>query len=153
MVSISEIMLPLSMFLTILLASKFKAGESGFFTDNVKVIITNKLTNMQLGVHCKDKTHDLGFQALQIGQSYSFQVTINFRKNKLYFCSFNWITDSHYFDIYDQFRDEYCEELCSWEIFETGPCQINAKTRQCYAWNKSLLGGRQLNEGNNTLGV
>ncbi|XP_061351216.1 S-protein homolog 5-like [Gastrolobium bilobum] len=151
MVSVSRIMLPLSMFLTILLASKFKAGESGIFTDNVKVLITNKLTNMLLGLHCKDKNHDLGFQVLQVGQTYSFEFQITLILNKLYYCSFNWRTGSHYFDIYDQVRDN-CT-FCVWHIYATGPCLVRKDDLDCFHWNTIAHGGRHLSKGNNTLEV
>ncbi|KAK7405689.1 hypothetical protein VNO78_07295 [Psophocarpus tetragonolobus] len=160
MVSISKIALILLVMLTMLalqlngnerrlLSSKaqLKGSErrllstksnASFFWPKVTVAITNRLTMKTLGLHCKDKHHDLGYHELKVGQTYIFAVTpkIIF-KVTLYFCKFVWLHESHYFDIYVELRDGFCKDnICTWDIFARGPCKIRPTSRECFSWNK-----------------
>ncbi|KAJ1388304.1 Plant self-incompatibility protein S1 [Sesbania bispinosa] len=57
---------------TIPVALQFNGGNAGIIPKRT-VAISNKLNDSQLGVHCKDKHHDLGFQVLPVGGSYNFK--------------------------------------------------------------------------------
>ncbi|RZC10277.1 hypothetical protein D0Y65_010861, partial [Glycine soja] len=62
----------------------------------------------------------------------------NFLQNTtLYFCRFAWDGAVHYFDIYVQDRDLCCvgDNQCSWKIYETQPCEIKLRSRECFQWN------------------
>ncbi|KAK7320849.1 hypothetical protein VNO77_30702 [Canavalia gladiata] len=150
--SVSKTMLSFTMILTIFLALKFKGGDSAFFFSKVTITIINKLNEMQLGFHCKDKHHDLGVQYLLVGANYSFKILPDeFMKSTLYFCNFGWITGQHRFDIYIQDRDEAtCDEVCSWEILETGPCKIKSTSRECFKWDDVPLGDNEFGQKINT---
>ncbi|XP_012575279.1 S-protein homolog 5-like [Cicer arietinum] len=106
----------------------------------VTVFINNNLTDgLQLGVKCKDKTHDIGYKVIKFGEDYIFSLRPNFFLDlTLYFCSFTWINGFHYFDIYDQQRDQNnCVHECHWKINANGPCKIKKDSIQCFPW-KSL---------------
>jgi len=107
----------------------------------VTVEITNELSRKKvLGLHCKDKGNDLGFVALNAGQTYRFRFYPNyFFTVTLYFCHFQWgAGEDHHFDIYIQGRDQYCSHnRCSWAIVENGPCKIRHKSRECFHWNST----------------
>ncbi|KAE9584593.1 hypothetical protein Lal_00021720 [Lupinus albus] len=97
-------------------------------------------------IHCKDKNHDDGFHILKPGDIHS----INFKRafiipRALWFCSFKWEGEFHYFDIYVQKRDS-CTH-CYWRIQEKAMCRTNPinneniqlpKALPCYAWNKNI---------------
>ncbi|AES60767.1 putative plant self-incompatibility S1 [Medicago truncatula] len=117
--------------------------------DLVTIYITNNITNYQVGVHCKDKNHDIGLQNINVGESYIFTLVPTFLiPRTLYFCSFSWPKGFHYFDIYVQSRDqEDCrpEKQCHWIIKESGPCKIKSGSVDCFNWNTNVvLGGKQL---------
>ncbi|KAJ1402064.1 Plant self-incompatibility protein S1 [Sesbania bispinosa] len=119
---------------TILVALQFNGGNAGIIPERT-VAIANKLNDYQLGVHCKDKNHDLGFHVLPVGGSYNFKFVVDpFVHNTLYFCFFSWTTGGHYFNIYVQTRD-LCS-YCYWEIVASGPCLVWKDNRQCYNWNQ-----------------
>ena len=152
MIPISKVALSISLLLTILVALQFNGCESGPFS-KATVEITNKLPNLQIIVHCKDKSHDLGSQILAVDQKWSF----SFRPNPivqvtLYFCHIGWAGGDHWFDIYDQERDQYLGHFQPWEIHESGPCRT-LEPRECFGWNKGISGGRQLGDANNTIGM
>lgn len=137
MVIISKNVL-LPMLLIIFVALQLKEGNSQWFLPPiVTVYVTNNMTNYRLTVHCKDKHHDIGFQTLQYGQSYTFHFRPNaFRLVSLYFCSFSWINEFHRFDIYVQKRDQdNCQKECHWAINESGPCKVIDDYINCFPWN------------------
>jgi hypothetical protein len=143
MVTISKFVL----LLIILVALQFKDGESeiGFF-QHVHINITNKLV-YQLGIKCKDKHSDYGYQVLESGQSYTFKFLPTFlRGTSLYFCSFSWINGYRYLDIYIQKRDQDCGNDCQWVVKdESGPCKIKTGSIDCFQWNPNVaIGERQL---------
>ncbi|XP_054797469.1 S-protein homolog 5-like [Prosopis cineraria] len=95
----------LLLLLTIAAAISVKSGKASLFPKRTTVQIINNLSNHQnLTLHCKDKEFDL---------------------------SEHWPSDTsfHYFDIYIEERDYWCE-ICTWKIKESGPCQ-----NQCFPWN------------------
>jgi len=144
MVSISKIVFLLSLLLTTLFSLQLKGSEAeivpfevekGLIPHKVSITITNLLISKNLTVHCKDKHNDLGYHTLNYAETYNFGFRPNFFwKVTLYFCHFTWEGASHYFDIYKQDRDECVQ--CVWNILEAGPCNVNPKHNQCYAWNQ-----------------
>jgi hypothetical protein len=146
-ISVSKIVLSISMLLTICVALQFQNGESNvFLNDSTKILvyITNNITDLQLGVRCRSRNRDLGFQTLNFGETYSFSIYTAFEEMQ-YFCKFSWTNEFHYFDIYDQARDyPSCKTECRWKINKVGPCKINATSNECYHWD---------GEENNTLNV
>ncbi|XLS95229.1 hypothetical protein HN51_071237 [Arachis hypogaea] len=87
-----KIALPISLLLTLIVALHFNGCESGLFS-KTKVEVFNKLpNNHKLGLHCKDKHHDLGAQTLEPNQSWSFRFLPDiFHDVTLYFCRFYWV--------------------------------------------------------------
>ncbi|XP_022138779.1 S-protein homolog 5 [Momordica charantia] len=102
------------------------------------VNITNILeSHQQLTVHCKSKDDDLGFHQLPPLISYAFDFRPNVWISTLFFCSFQWPGSFHYFEIYNQKRDEDLCTLCLWIVGEKGLCLYNSKTLKydiCYTW-------------------
>ncbi|XLU58762.1 hypothetical protein S245_053410 [Arachis hypogaea] len=142
-ISLSKVVVSMSMLLAIIFSLNFNVGVGG--EDDlipppiVVVSIYNRLNNKELGVHCKDKHTDFGFQRVSVGHMWGF----TFRPNplwftSLYFCSFTWYgAPVHRFDIYDHNRDKHACETCVWDIFETGPCRVTDNASlQCYAWKQ-----------------
>ncbi|CAO2817759.1 unnamed protein product [Amaranthus hypochondriacus] len=90
-------------------------------------------------VHCKSKTHDIGVKYLKSGEYFEFEFKPFF--NTLYFCSFWYDNQIHWFDIYEYYRDfAYCGGQCWWKIKETGPCIRDQFTNEfivCFDWNKN----------------
>lgn len=106
------------------------------------VTITNMLDGkMDLKIHCKSKDDDLGVHVLPYTQPYSFTFKINFWGTTLFYCSFVWKNELHWFDIFDATRDKFCSEgLCSWNIVETGPCFVGfSKTTKCFDWYNDTM--------------
>jgi hypothetical protein len=138
MIWISKNVLFVSLLLTVLVALQFKDGESDIFhKPRVNVFITNDLPNLQLRLHCKDKTHDLGEQLLNPGQSFTFSFKPSFFGVSLYFCAFSYYGEGiHHFDIYDEHRDEdNCKHECHWKIKKAGPCKEPSPTEEeCFPW-------------------
>ncbi|KAG2383873.1 uncharacterized protein HKW66_Vig0256950 [Vigna angularis] len=138
MISISKIGLILSLILRILSPFPLKGSEGGvvegytFPPDKVDILIYN-FVSKNLTIHCKDKHHDLGIYTLNYEEAYKFSFKPNFlRKVTLYFCSFKWIGGSHYFDIYNEDRDD-CSQ-CAWTIFKKGPCKHYPNYDVCFKW-------------------
>jgi len=153
MVSVSKLVLPILMLLTIFVVFQFKGVKSGILHDKVHMHIFNNLTNgVKLTVHCKDKTHDIGAQTLNVGESYNFVFRPgSFSETTLYFCGFRFNTEFHYFDVYDQERDDdFVGKDCQWDVHESGPCRHNVKDKQntieCFPWNPSRREGSQRRE-------
>jgi hypothetical protein len=128
-------------------------APDSLFPKRVNVYIVNNITNLQLGVHCKDKHTDLGYQQLNFGQTYFFTFkTKPFLENKLYFCRISWTNEFYYFDIYIEHRDQHqCGKQCHWKIDKSGPCMIKSESYECYPWNPKVdtEEGRQLGEDKN----
>ncbi|KAJ4829614.1 hypothetical protein Tsubulata_014284 [Turnera subulata] len=96
---------------------------------------------MNLTLHCKSKNDDLGVQVLPYNVSFSFHFCPNMFSTTLFFCSFAWTNQFHWFDIYDQNRDVSCGD-CTWNVTQGGPCMISDgsswKRHICYPYNKNL---------------
>ncbi|XP_057760787.1 S-protein homolog 5-like [Arachis stenosperma] len=113
------------------------------FPQRYKVYVTmqNKLPDMQqLGIQCKDRTHDLGFQVVPAGQSWTFYFNPGIINTALFFCAFNWYEggDVHRFDIYDADRDGGVCDQCTWDIHNYGPCRVTGKgAPKCFPWKNN----------------
>jgi len=83
--------------------------------------------DVELLVHCKSGDDDVGAHLIHFNQSFSFDVLPNILLNTLYFCSFRFNNEVHWFDIYSYWRDFFhCTEVdCSWKI---KPDDLLAKT-------------------------
>ncbi|ONI26967.1 hypothetical protein PRUPE_1G059100 [Prunus persica] len=91
------------------------------FPTTKTVRLTNSLASyVDMKVHCKSGAHDLGEQIVHPTESYEFSFKTNFLGTTLFFCSFQWGNEFHYFDVYKNGRDE-CSK-CFWTIVEAGPC-------------------------------
>ncbi|KEH24755.1 putative plant self-incompatibility S1 [Medicago truncatula] len=142
MVSLSKFALSVSMLLAIIFVFQLKGGNSfSILKPVVHMYITNNLTNgEQLGVHCKDKDHDIGYRAIHFQEPYAFTFRpAFFISNTLYFCGFNFGSESHYFDVYVQDRDEKAvDKECHWQINKYGPCRVNVLVNpnsiECFPW-------------------
>jgi hypothetical protein len=147
MISISKFVLLFSMMLpTIIVALQFNDTKT-IVGHKVTVYVANNMTGYQLGIDCKDKHHDFGYQVLKFGENYIFRFRPSFLiKRSLYFCSFTWINGFHYFDIYIQTRDESdCKDECHWLVKESGPCKVKSGSIECFHWNPDVdRRGRQL---------
>ncbi|MED6211300.1 hypothetical protein PIB30_072429 [Stylosanthes scabra] len=91
-----------------------------------------------VGLRCKDKNNDLGFQTLQVDEAWSFKFHPNPAfDTSPYYCYFTWLDDTraHYFTIYYYQRDR-CS-FCSWEVHETGCCKVLSDLKlDCWKWDK-----------------
>ncbi|XP_021735320.1 S-protein homolog 5-like [Chenopodium quinoa] len=105
--------------------------------------IYNALENNKiLQVHCKSKDDDLGVHQLNLGEFYEFHFLPNYVfPNTLFFCGFVFDDTLHWYNIYDQVRDqERCPDSCYWTIKEPGPCLLDlGYTANCDVWNKGKL--------------
>jgi hypothetical protein len=101
------------------------------------VTIVNYLDgNLDLTIHCKSRDNDLGVHVLRRGDSFSWAFKDNIINTTLFYCSFQWSGETHWFDIYKSKRDsDTCPDgyTCKWLIQQTGPC-VNSIF--CYDWNK-----------------
>lgn len=107
------------------------------------VVIHNDLGGgLSLRYHCKSGDDDLGDRSLAPGGSWSFGFKTDIFGRTLFFCSFRWENESHYFDIYKQSRDKQYAKFgctdCEWKIRKNGPCKLNKNTNMfdvCFPWN------------------
>ncbi|GKV35306.1 hypothetical protein SLEP1_g43603 [Rubroshorea leprosula] len=121
-----------------------KSDASIFQPHRVWVIITNKIgPGIDLTLHCKSKDDDLGQQILANDVSWQFTFRPNLWKTTLFFCSFIWNSELHYFDIFVSGRD-YKEDQTHfhimWQILPNGPCRFNYDNQlfdNCFPWNKN----------------
>ena len=106
----------------------------------VRVFIMNGLGQPypQLTVHCKSKGDDLGYHDVSSGYVWEFQFHPRIILGTLFFCSFAWPGNFHYYDIYDYNRDS-CNDCC-WIVRENGPCLCPCNEtcdfKDCRPWNK-----------------
>ncbi|XP_010451200.1 PREDICTED: uncharacterized protein LOC104733314 [Camelina sativa] len=102
-------------------------------------IINNIDPNVQLGLHCKSKHKDLGSQSLAPGKHWGFIEGINAWETTLFFCHFEWGSQSKWFDILVTKRDQYvCKRhSCVWSIRHDGPCRLTGREK-CYHWRDNI---------------
>jgi len=153
--SVSKIVFLISMLLTILVALQF--GKANSYLPTVYEHIINNMSNIVLGVHCKDKHHDAGFRRINFQEIYTFSLKPHpIVSVTLWFCRFTWNNDFQYFDIYVQKRDAKLCRDCTWFINWSGPCRIKGTSLDCFPWNPkvaTIYEHRQLGHENNTLTV
>ncbi|XP_039048910.1 S-protein homolog 2-like [Hibiscus syriacus] len=102
----------------------FVAGRSrnGFIDPYEKVIIYNDLEERQdLTIHCKSKDDDLGVHVLSYGESYDFEFIPRLFGRTLFFCRMTFNGKSHWFDVYEGYRDGEANFGCQ----ETDNCEWN----------------------------
>lgn len=122
-------------------------APSGFDNPKTTVVIYNDLGGLlPLQYHCKSKDDDLGNGTMVPNGSWSFKLRPNVFGNTLFFCSFRWGNELHYFDIYKQNRDREFAKFgcrrCEWKIHKNGPCKFNKETRMfdvCLPWNSQFF--------------
>ncbi|KAE9612777.1 putative plant self-incompatibility S1 [Lupinus albus] len=132
---VNKIVLSLFMLVTMFVTMQIMDGVESFsFIPRVKLYIQNRLPNLQLSFHCKDKYRDNGFHTLPPGKVYTFGFAVTpFIINRTqWFCLFSWDEESHYFDIYVQIRDS-CG-ICVWTIQNSGPCKVYRSHSDCFSW-------------------
>jgi hypothetical protein len=99
-----------------------------------QVIIVNALEgNLDLTIHCKSADDDLGIHLLHYNDSFSWRFNNNFFNTTLFYCSFKWNNEIHYFDIYKFKRDHDVCQACLWYINKSGPCRDG----DCFPWNNN----------------
>lgn len=117
-------------------------GNWAFLKTTVE--INNRLSGgLTLILHCKSEDHDLGVKTLAPNSSWSFKFRPNIFGTTLFYCYFRWGQESHWFDIYDDYRDGVrqgnpCID-CEWNIAQNRPCRFNQETNVfdlCYDWSK-----------------
>lgn len=109
-------------------------SSSLFRPPKVHVIISNGLDH-NLTLHCKSSDDDIGIHHLSPAMNWDFKFRKNIFSSTLFFCSFKWSNQFHYFDVYDSQRDEkHCIRECPWTVGSTGLCLFGAG--KCYPWNK-----------------
>ncbi|PRQ28109.1 putative plant self-incompatibility S1 [Rosa chinensis] len=102
-------------------------------------IINNLPDDMQLHIHCQSGDDDLGFHELSNLSSFEFSFKPNWIGSTRFFCFMAWLSNGHYFDIYEYRRDGTClwtEHTCKWHVTPNGPCkEFSNGTARCYPWN------------------
>ncbi|KAF7846978.1 hypothetical protein BT93_L3519 [Corymbia citriodora subsp. variegata] len=105
----------------------------GYLKESLFQIFNNLPGGVPLTVHCKSKDDDLGFKEIPTNGTWEFRFKGNFWGTTLFFCSFKWSDQFHYYDIYVEKRDFYrCRTLCQWYVQPTGPC---LQKTLCDNWN------------------
>lgn len=126
-------------FLTIMLVSLLCGCESSIRLKPVHIQLTNNLPgDVTLTIHCKSKNDDRGFHELAPGGHWEFQFRTNFWGTTLYFCSFAWPGNFHYYDIYTENDPRPNCHKCFWSVLPDGPCLLNTDTKEyafCGHWN------------------
>jgi len=111
--------------------------HSIFGQDKVHVNVYNDLPgNSDLTLHCKSKDDDLGIHILHHGGQFSWNFGYSLFKQTLFYCSFRWNNELHWFNIVESGRDGCF--LCNWYIRQSGPCRVAAgdSPDTCFPWNK-----------------
>jgi hypothetical protein len=119
--------------------NSFWPNKDAFWPAKVTVNITNSLSeNLDLTIHCKSKDDDLGSHLLHHGDSFSWRFGRKFFGGTLFYCSFQWNNELHWFDTYNQDETD-CNLHCNWYIHQSGPCLLfdSKEVEDCnYSWNK-----------------
>lgn len=112
------------------------------FRHRTQTIRSTNDVGAEMTVHCKSKDDDLGSHVISVKSTYEFSFRPNFWGTTLFFCRFEWGSESHYFDIYISYRDHPLCNVCLWSIRPKGPCIWNYETHFydiCFQWNKDNL--------------
>jgi len=106
-----------------------------------RVNIENLLEdNLNVTIHYKSKDDDLGVHLLQNGGIYGWKLNDNFFGTTLFYCSFQWNGELHWYDMYKSSRDSIACRVCNWYISKFGPCfLLPDHSTHCFPWNKKLL--------------
>ncbi|CAL0317308.1 unnamed protein product [Lupinus luteus] len=132
---VNKIVLLSFLLVTIFVTSQIMDGVESFSLIRRAVVgIENKLPNLNLTFHCKDKYRDNGIHTLAPGEYYQFGFAVapSFINRTQWFCLFSWEGESHNFDIYVEVRDN-CG-YCPWVIQKSGPCKYYSTHVDCYQW-------------------
>lgn len=118
--------------LALLVAGMAVISNACFVYVHIHVQITNKLENGEdLTLHCKSKDDDLGVHLLHRDESYRFRFCPHLLGKTLFFCSFVWSGQVHWFDIYNGKKDN-CH-YCNWRITHSAACD----DKGCYQYNNN----------------
>ncbi|KAJ6861712.1 hypothetical protein NC651_037703 [Populus alba x Populus x berolinensis] len=94
------------------------------WTKRTYLTLTNDLgPGLQLSLHCKSGSVDLGQQHLAPQGSWSFDFCSSFWGVTSYFCNVVWNGGNKWFDVYTGKRDSFICGECGWSIRPTGPCR------------------------------
>ncbi|ESQ48224.1 hypothetical protein EUTSA_v10022076mg [Eutrema salsugineum] len=135
-------MISLKQLIVLFIMTMFTSATISRAQTTTTVVMYNDLGGgLPLQYHCKSGDNDLGDRSMAPGGSCSFSFKPDIFGRTLFFCSFSWGTESHYFDIYVQKRDREFEKLgcthCEWKIRKNGPCKRNKNTGMfdvCLPW-------------------
>ncbi|KAK2400934.1 hypothetical protein P8452_07766 [Trifolium repens] len=118
-------------------------SENCFLTDHMTVNITNTLSgNLDLTIHCKSKEDDLGEHLLHHGESFTWRFCNRLIGSTLFYCSFRWNNELHWYNAYDEARDLYhCHpnKHCIYLVKQSGPCKMidyDESHAFCYPWKQ-----------------
>ncbi|KAI4321700.1 hypothetical protein MLD38_035050 [Melastoma candidum] len=103
------------------------------FWDRTTIVLINRVDDV-LTLHCKSKDDVLGVHILQKGESWEFSFDPNFFFRTLFYCSFQWDGETHYFDVYKQTRD-YRYKKIWWQVKIDGVCSRVTEGLFCFPWN------------------
>ncbi|CAI0553754.1 unnamed protein product [Linum tenue] len=131
--------------LTLLLPTLMATATATATTDHslwpietyVKLWIKNEIGGGRppLIIHCRSRDDDLNVHVVKPHETYRFRILPNIFGTTMFYCSMDWGTGLHWFDIYDQDRDmRRCRTYCTWIVKETGPCLTNGEFTACYQW-------------------
>ncbi|XP_058724523.1 S-protein homolog 29-like [Vicia villosa] len=111
--------------------------------NKIHVNIANSLEgNLDLTLNCKSKDDNLGVHLLHHGETFSFTFRPKWFAKTLFFCSFAWTGEFHWFDIFiDWDRPRADCHNCNWNVYKSGPCRTpesksHTPTPICFPWNK-----------------
>ncbi|KAI9379807.1 hypothetical protein POPTR_017G144361v4 [Populus trichocarpa] len=113
-----------------------KAMSDACWTKRTYLTLTNDLgPGLQLSLHCKSGSVDLGQQHLAPQGSWSFDFCSSFWGVTSYFCNVVWNGGNKWFDVYTGERDSFICGECGWSIRPTGPCRDHGGKVDCFPWN------------------
>ncbi|KAF4355339.1 hypothetical protein F8388_026609 [Cannabis sativa] len=101
----------------------------------ITVKTTNGIVDTDLTLHCKSKDDDLGVQLLHYNDSFQFSFTPNIWETTLFYCSFQWKDEFHWFDIF-KMKKRKILHLNEWLVNSNGPCQFDPATN---SWEDSSI--------------
>lgn len=129
---------------TLLLAILSVVQATVFRAPKATIMITNALNGTAstaiLNVHIKSKDDDIGWHAIPNGGQYELSFHPRWFGGTLFFSRMEWLTEFHYFDIYDQRRDQAKCDHCCWFVYPSGPCRYDCEPpaspeMACFPWD------------------